>query len=383
MERFLLSPDELRARTGGKWRMHPSDVLPAFVAEMDFRVAPAIQDAIRDFVDRGDYGYGQSTDPALLFEAFAAWMQKRHGWQPDPALTIATSDVVQGLVAMLIAFSEKGDGVIAQTPVYPPFLMSITRTGRRLVDNPLQDTGSRHAVDLEGLERAAADASVILVCNPQNPTGRVFERQELEGIASIAAAHDLTIVSDEIHADLVYPGARHIPMETVAGAAARTVTLTSATKGFNIPGLRAAVAHFGTPELKARFEASVPDHLLGAPNRIGVVATVAAWRDGEEWLGEVMEYLDGNRRRVAGWAAEQGLRHHTPEATFLAWLDCSHLILDEGVTLQEHFLDRARVALSDGADFGESGKGHARLNFATSADVLEEILSRLAAGLHG
>jgi cystathionine beta-lyase len=381
MERFLLTADELRARTGAKWRMHPPDVLPAFVAEMDFKVAPAIQNAVRDFADRGDYGYGQLTDNAGLFEAFVGWMRKRHDWQPDPALTIATTDVVQGVVAALIAFSEKGDGVIVQTPVYPPFLMSIAWTGRRLVDNPLTDDGSRYTIDFEGLERAAADAPVILLCNPQNPTGRVFERQELEGIAAIAKAHDLTIVADEIHADLVYSGARHIPMETIAGATERTVTLTSATKGFNIPGLRTAIAHFGTPELKARFDARVPEHFLGAPSRIGIAATVAAWREGEEWLGTVMEYLDGNRRRVAAWAAEHGLRHHLPEATFLAWLDCRHLTLDEGVTPQRHFLDRARVALSDGADFGAAGKGHARLNFATSAEMLEEILSRLGGGL--
>jgi len=181
MERFLLSSDELRARTGGKWRMFPPDVLPAFVAEMDFKVAPAIQAAIKRFSDQQDYGYGQFTDPNGLFEAFAAWMSRCNGWQPDPALTIATSDVVQGLVATLLAFSERGDGVIAQTPVYPPFLMSIKWTDRRLVDNPLVDDGTRYVVDFEGLERAAADAKVLFLCNPQNPTGRTFERPSSRG----------------------------------------------------------------------------------------------------------------------------------------------------------------------------------------------------------
>jgi cystathionine beta-lyase len=378
MERFLLSADELRARTGGKWRMYPPDVLPAFVAEMDFKVAPAIQAAITRFSDQQDYGYGQFTDPNGLFEAFAAWMSRRHGWEPDPALTIATSDVVQGLVATLLAFSERGDGVIAQTPVYPPFLMSIKWTDRRLVDNPLLDDGTRYVVDFEGLERAAADAKVLFLCNPQNPTGRTLEQAELERIAAIASEHDLTIVSDEIHADLVYPGRRHIPMETIPAAAGRTVTLTSATKGFNIPGLRTAIAHFGSAELKARFESRTPEHLLGGPNRIGVAATIAAWREGAEWLEAVMAYLGRNRQRVAEWAAENRLGYHVPEATYLAWFDCRGVEVAEDSTPFQHFLDRARVAVSQGADFGESGKGHVRLNFATSHELLEEILGRLA-----
>lgn len=378
MDRFLLTADEMRARSGAKWRMHPPDVLPAFVAEMDFKVSPAIQAVVRDFTDRQDYGYGQLTDLERLYAAFTSYMSRRYGWEPDPALTIATSDVVQALVAMLVVFSERGDGVIAQTPAYPPFLMSIKWTDRRLIDSPLVDDGKRYVIDTEGLEKAAADASVLFLCNPQNPTGRVFERAELETIASIASRHDLTIVSDEIHADLIFPGHRHIPMAAIPGAAERTVTLTSATKGFNIPGLRTAIAHFGSAALKARFDARIAEHLLGGPNRIGVAATIAAWRDSDDWLHEVMAYLEGNRRRVASWAAEHQLGHHVPEATYLAWLDCRNLELPGDITPQQHFLERARVALSQGADFGEAGKGHVRLNFGTSAEVLEEILGRLA-----
>lgn len=378
MEQFLLTPDELRARKGGKWRMHPPDVLPSFVAEMDFKVAPPIQAAIKEFVDRQDYGYGQWTDAEPLFQAFAAWMSRRHGWQADPATTIATSDVVQGLVAMIEAFSTRGDGVIAQTPVYPPFLMSIKWTGRRLVENALVDDGKRFVLDLDDLARAAQDASIIFICNPQNPTGRVFEQAELEAIVRIAERNDLTIVSDEIHSDLVYAGHKHVPMETIAGAAERTVTLTSATKGFNIPGLRTAIAHFGTAELKSRFDAGFAEHLLGGPNRIGVAATIAAWREGEAWLETVMAYLEKNRRRVAAWAAEHGMGHHLPEATYLAWLDCRHLTLPDEMTPHQHFLERAKVALSNGGDFGAPGQGHVRLNFATSAEVLDEILGRLA-----
>src|SRR5579872_89131 len=190
MERFLMTPDELRARTGAKWRMHPPDVLPSFVAEMDFKVAPAIQEVVTDFAERADYGYGNLTDAGQLFDAFVSWMDRRHGWRPDAALTIAVTDVVQSLVAMLVAFSDKDDGVIVQTPVYPPFLMSVGWTKRSLVDSPMLDDGRRYVIDLEGLESAAKHAKVIFICNPQNPTGRVLERAELEAIAAIAARHD-------------------------------------------------------------------------------------------------------------------------------------------------------------------------------------------------
>ena len=381
MERYLLSADQLRARGGGKWTKYPADVIPAFVADMDFKVAQAIQAAIEQFTHSQDYGYGRMTDAIPLFDAFAGWMARRHNWQPDPALTHANTDVVQGLVATIVAFSQPGDGIIAQTPVYPPFLRFIVATGRRLVENPLVDDGSRFVVDIEGLERAAAQASMILLCHPHNPTGRVLERAELEGIATIAAAHNLTIVSDEIHADLVYPGATHIPMETIGAAAERTVTLTSATKGFNIAGLRTSIAHFGSVGLKEKFDSVVPERLLGGPGRFGVAATIAAWCESEDWLDTVMVYLDRNRRRVADWAAEAGLAHHMPESTYLAWMGCRHLDVQTGLTPHQHFLEHAKVGLADGQEFGETGQGHVRLNFATSEEILEDILDRLGDAL--
>src|SRR5260370_17147837 len=230
------------------------------------------------------------TDSVPMFEAFSGWMAGRHGWRPDPALTVANLDVVQGLFATIAAFSEQGDGVVAQPPVYPPFLRAVADTGRRLGENPLVDDGARFAVDVDGLERVGAQASMILICNPHNPAGRVLERTELEAIAATATAHDLTIVSDEIHADLLYPGAKHIPMESVA--AERPLTLTSATKGFNIAGLRTSIAPFRTAALKEEVARRVPERLLGAPGRAGVAATIDAWCDGDALLDEVLGYLD-------------------------------------------------------------------------------------------
>jgi cystathionine beta-lyase len=377
MEDFLLTAEELRARSGLKWRKYPPEVLPAFVADMDFKVAPAVQSALARLVDHQDYVYGMPNDLEALYATFAMWMERRHGWRPDPALTLATADVVQGVVATLVAYSAPGDGVVVQTPAYPPFLRVVEGTARRLVENPLVPS-DRFTLDLDGLREAAARARVILFCSPHNPTGRVFEDNELRQVASIAEEHDLTIVSDEIHADITYDGARHIPMETIAPE--RTVTLTSATKSFNIPGARAALVHFGSAALKERFDRVFPEHLLGRPSRFGVDATIAAWSDSETWFDQVMRYLAGNRSLVAQWAASRkGIGHVPPEATFLAWLDCRELGLPGSA--YDFFLESAKVALGDGRDFGGPGVGHMRLNFGTSREILSEILARMSHAL--
>ena len=355
-------------------------MLPAFVADTDFKVAPAVQAALARFVEHQDYGYGLPQDDDALFDAFAGWMARRHGWSPDRSLTMALDDVVQGIVATEVAYSAPGEGVLVQTPAYPPFLRSVAGTERRLVENPMRDSGERFEIDFAGLESAAPHARLLLFCNPHNPTGRVFSREELEEVVPIARRHDLVIVADEIHADVVFAGAMHIPMETIAGAAERTVTLTSATKSFNIPGARTAVVHFGSPALKERFAAAIPEHLLGRPSRFGVDATVAAWTESEEWLEATLDYLARNRDAVTRWAAATpGVGHHVPEATFLAWLDCRPLRL--AGSPYDYFLETAKVGLADGADFGTPGEGHVRLNFGTSAEILDEILGRMSRAL--
>jgi cystathionine beta-lyase len=382
MDDFVLSAAELRARGGGKWRRYPPDILPAFVADMDFKVAPAVQAALRRFTDHQDYTYGLREDHLILHDAFAGWMARRHGWSPDPALTIDLDDVVQGIVATLVAYSDPNDGVVIQTPIYPPFLRVIASTGRRVVENSLvrSSASARFSIDFDGLREASKDARILLLCNPHNPTGRVLERGELGRIAEIAAEHDLTIVADEIHADVVYPGSRHVPMETIPGVADRTVTLTSATKGFNIPGARTAVVHFGSEVLKSQFDAALPEHILGRPSRFGLDATIAAWTGGETWLTEVLAYLQRNRELVSEWAASRGcIGYAPPEASFLAWLDCRDLTLP--TFPYDFFLESAKVALSDGRDFGAPGTGHVRLNFATSIEILREILERMSRAL--
>lgn len=382
MDDFLLTAEQLSSREGVKWRRHPADVLPAFVADMDFAVAPAIRDVLERLVARNDFGYGRMEDTERVANAFARRMRERYGWEVDAELVLCPIDVVQAIIAALVALTEPDDGVVVQTPVYPPFLMGVESTHRRLIENPLVDDRSRFVVDVAGL-RSAVDARtrMILLCNPHNPTGRVFTRAELEAIAAVALEHDLVIVSDEIHSELLYPPARHIPIATLGPeVAARTVTLTSATKAFNIAGLRCSIAAFGSAALRDRFVARIPDHLLGRPNRFGVEATITAWTEGDDWLTGVLAYLDGNRRRVADVVCAAGIRHHSPEGTYLAWLDCNALGLP-GASPYEFFLERAKVGLSDGADFGPPGRGCVRLNFATSAEILERILDRMTSAL--
>jgi cystathionine beta-lyase len=278
-------------------------------------------------------------------------------------------------------FTEPGDGVIAQTPIYPPFLGAVRNLGRTLRENPLRETAQGFVVDLDGLRAQASQARVLLLCNPHNPTGRVFRRDELEGIARIAIEHDLVVVSDEIHADLVYRGGRHVPFASLSPEAeARTITLTAGSKPFNIAGLRCALAIFGSDALKRRF-VGFERHLRGGLGSLGILALEAAWSHADPWLDEVLPYLEANRDFVAEFVRAElpGVRHFSPEGTYLAWLDCRAL----GLRPSPHrfFLERAKVGLSDGPTFGAQGAGFVRLNFATSRALLSRGLEQMAKAL--
>jgi cystathionine beta-lyase len=383
MDPFGLSVESLRRRRGIKWHRYADDVLPAWVADMDFSVPEPVQRALEHVVAQQDYGYAVRGDQEALELAFADRMRERFGWELRPDQVRPIGDLVQAIVAALVAFTEPGDGVLVQTPIDPPFRSMTEGSGRRLVSNPLVDDGQRLVLDREGLRRAAADARLLLLCNPHNPSGRAFELDELEEIGRVAVDHDLIIISDEIHCDLVYPGHRHTPIASLGEEVAeRTLTINSATKGFNIAGLRCGVMHFGSDALLERFDRAVPQRLLGSVSVIGVDATVAAWREGQPWLDQVMSRLQANRDRVAGWVAETApaIRHRSPEATYLAWLDCGDLGLP-APSPQEFFLRRALVGLSKGGDFGPEGASCVRLNFATSPEILEQILSRMGAAL--
>jgi cystathionine beta-lyase len=314
-----------------------------------------------------------------LFAACSGWLSRRHGWAPEVSQFISLGDVVQGIHIAVSAFTESGDGVIVQGPIYPPFLNSVDGLGRRVVDNRVIDPTGEAALDLGELRELAADprTKMLLLCNPHNPTGRVLTRAELETIAEIALANDLIVIADEIWMDITYPGHQHIPFQTLGPeVAARTITFTSATKSFNLGGIRTAVGIFGTEALHERFD-TVHPRIRGSVNTLGLRATIAAWTEGESWFEAALRQLDENRRWVTRYVAEQmpGVQQRLPEGTFLTWLDLSELKLD--VPAAEFLLDRAKVGLNDGAAFG--GDAHcARLNFATSPAILAEICERIA-----
>jgi cysteine-S-conjugate beta-lyase len=373
-----LDPARLRQRLSEKWQRYGSNTLPAWVAEMDYPVAPAIRAVLERALDYDDFGYPAYAHQRVVPEAFAERMQARYGWHADAGRVVVLSDVVQGIYLSLLAFTARGDGVVIQTPIYPPFLFSTRDTERRAITCPLVDDGRRHVIDVERLRAQSAGARVLLLCHPHNPTGRVWARAELEALAALAIERDWLVLSDEIHADLTHPGASFIPFAALGPeVAARTITFSSATKAFNIAGLRCAVAHFGSADLFERFERHLPAHVRGGIGILSQHATAAAWREGDAWLNEVKALLDAQRRRLLERIQRElpEARIRLPEATYLAWLDLSALRL--APTPGEFFRRRAQVALSDGAAFGAGFEQCARLNFATSPALLDEIIDRM------
>ncbi|HEX5067021.1 MAG TPA: MalY/PatB family protein [Myxococcota bacterium] len=367
---------------GEKWALYPEDVLPLWVADMDFPIADPIRRMLRFAVERSDVGYPIHPAPTDIGEITAARMRERFGWTLDPARVEVLCDVVQGLAVSLLQFAEPGEGAVVQTPIYPPFLGNVRSTGRRLVEAPLAYGARGYEIDLDALAaKIDAGTRLVLICNPHNPTGRVFRRNELDGIAELALRHDLVVVSDEIHADLVYPGAHHVPFGSLSPEVAeRTVTLTGASKAFNVAGLRCGLAIFGSEARHRRFN-GLPRHARGGISLLGFEAIRMAWLHAQPWLDQVLAYLQQNRDHVARFVAQElpGVRLHAPEGTYLAWLDCNALALEPSP--YEFFLQRARVALSDGPNFGTPGRGFVRINFATSRAILGEALERMAKAL--
>ncbi len=374
----------LRRRRGAKWNHYGADVLPAWVADMDFVVAEPIRAALHAAVDAADLGYPQAHRATGLPDLFVARAAERFAWEIDSRDVLILSDVVQGLYLALETFSAPGEGAVIQTPIYPPFLHAAAEVGRRAVCVPFVAGAARYEIDFDRLE-AAVDGStrLFMLCNPHNPTGRVLSREELGRIGELACRHDLVIVSDEIHADLVLDDVQHVPIATLSpDIAARTVTLMSASKAFNIAGMCMAFAHFGSRALKERFE-RVPAHVRGGTNTLSIAAVRAAWSESQPWLDEVLVQLRANRDRVAAFVAERWPRvgHLPPEATYLAWLDLRALALEPSP--HEFLLREAQVALNDGRTFGAEGEGFVRLNFATSPALLDAILARLDGVLAG
>lgn len=375
-----VSIEQLRRRSSFKWRAFPDDVLPAFVAEMDFPPAPVVAAAIRDAVASGDCGYAWPSEE--FGRAMAAFYDSRFGWIIDPSDVVIVPDIMTGATEILRRATTPGDEVVINTPVYPPFFSRIAEAGCRVVEAPLVQRPGGNELDLEAVERAFANgARVYLLCNPHNPTGRVFSRLELEHVADLAERYGVLVLSDEVHAPLALPGARHIPYLTLSDkSSAHGIALVSASKAWNIPGLKCAQIVAGSNPMRDRLGKMPPDMVLRS-GHVGVIASTAAYAEGGEWLDRVLSALDENRHLLSKLLHDMlpGARYVPPQAGYLAWIDCRELGLDQEPV--DVFLERGRVALGRGPDFGSPGIGHVRITTATSAAILREIVERMGVAI--
>ncbi|MEU8423531.1 aminotransferase class I/II-fold pyridoxal phosphate-dependent enzyme [Micromonospora sp. NPDC048835] len=374
-----LTLDQLRQRTSLKWREHPDDVLPLWVAEMDVPLAEPVARAITDAVERGDTGYPAGT---AYPEALAEFARRRWGWDGLAVeRTALVPDVMHGVVEALRLVTEPGDAVVVNCPVYPPFYETLAHADRRIVEAPL---GADLRIDLGTLEdafqRARADgrSAAYLLCSPHNPTGVVHSAAELSDVAALARQHGVRVVADEIHAPVVARDAGFVPYLSVPGTE-NGLSLMSASKGWNLAGLRGGLLVAGPAA--AGDLARVPDGVSIGTSHLGVIAHTAAFRDGGEWLDALVTGLDDNRRLLAALLAEHlpAIRYQPGPATCLAWLDCRALGL--GGDPASVFLDRGRVALNSGLAFGTGGAGHVRLNLGTAPGLVTEAVHRMTSAI--
>lgn len=367
-----------RATNSYKWDSAPEGVLPMWVADMDFRTAPAIIDALQKRVAHGIFGYTRVPD--AYYDAVTSWFSRRHGWDIDREWIIYTSGVVPAVSAVIKALTVPGDKVIVQTPVYNCFFSSIRNNGCEIVSNPLRRTADTYEMDFDALERCAADprAKVMLLCNPHNPAGRVWTPDELTRLGNICLRNGVTVVADEIHCELVYQGFKYTPFASLSDAFLhRSVTCVSPSKAFNIAGLQIANIVAFDNDLRSRIDKAININEVCDVNPFGVAATIAAYNEGEEWLNQLVDYLHGNYEVMAEFC-----RRELPEfpitrleGTYLVWMDCSSLGMPSDA-LEHALLDDARLWLNAGTMYGAEGEGYMRWNIACPRSVMLDGLNR-------
>jgi cysteine-S-conjugate beta-lyase len=371
-----------RSTESNKWHKFPPDVLPLWVADMDFPSPEPVIRALRERVEHGFFGYG--AEQPEFHEVTCDRLLKRYGWKVQPEALVLLPGVIAGFNMAARAVASPGDGILMQLPVYPPILrlpdnVKMSRDGADLV----RGIDGRYTIDLDGVERAiTARTRMFLLCNPHNPVGRVFTREELARLAAICLRHGLVICADEIHGELVYPGHQHVPIASLdPEIEARTITLMAPSKTFNLAGLRCAVAVIPNQALREKFVASRLD-MVQTPNILGYTAMLAAYRDGQPWLDELLRYLEVNRDFLVKHVRANfpGIDVGVPEATYLAWLDCRGARIPNNDPFN-FFLDTAKVSFNDGATFGRGGQGFVRLNFGCPRSLLTEALERMGTAL--
>lgn len=367
-----------RATNSYKWDSAPEGVLPMWVADMDFRTAPAIIDALQKRVAHGIFGYTRVPD--AYYDAVTSWFIRRHGWDIDREWIIYTSGVVPAVSAVIKALTVPGDKVIVQTPVYNCFFSSIRNNGCEIVSNPLRRTADTYEMDFDALERCAADprTKVMLLCNPHNPAGRVWTPDELTRLGNICLRNGVTVVADEIHCELVYQGFKYTPFASLSDAFLhRSVTCVSPSKAFNIAGLQIANIVAFDNDLRSRIDKAININEVCDVNPFGVAATIAAYNEGEEWLNQLVDYLHGNYEAMAEFCRRELAEFPITrlEGTYLVWMDCSSLGMSSDA-LEHALLDDARLWLNAGTMYGAEGEGYMRWNIACPRSVMLDGLNR-------
>lgn len=357
------------------------DVIPLWVADMDFRTAPAVLEAVRAKAELGIWGY--TLRPDSCFRAVADWQRRRNGWNADPALFSWAPGVVPALSVLIRTFTRGDDGVLIQTPAYMGFFSVIRGSGRRVVESPLREENGRWSMDFADLERKLPGVRMFILCSPHNPVGVVWTREDLERVTELCFRYNVLLVSDEIHSDLIFWGKRHIPAASVSPeAAGRVVTCTSGSKTFNLAGLQACTIILPDAETKKRFDAFWTDMDFDMSNAFSSEAMEAAFTRGEDWLEALKKYLEGNFLFLRDYCARYipAIRPNVPDGTYLVWLDCRALGLGER-ELRDFMIREAGLGLNDGTGFGREYGGYMRLNAACPRSVLEKAMAQLRAAV--
>ncbi len=376
-----LTLEHLTGVVGKKWTTFP-ECIGAFIAEMDFGTAPGVIEALRTTVDNGFFGYLPEALEQGLATACASWYRANTAWEISAEQVHSIPDVLKGLEITLQLYAPRSGKVIVPTPAYMPFLMVPERRGREMIEVPMLQGRGRWEYDLDAIDAAFANGGeVLILCNPFNPIGRVMSREEMLAISEIVDRHGGRVFSDEIHAPIVYAGHRHVPYASLSEATAgHTITAMAASKAWNLAGLKCAQIVLSNEADFAVWEEDGGWSAHGA-STLGVIASIAAFNTGQDWLDDVIDYLDGNRRLLADLTAQllPDVRYGMPEGTYLAWLDFRATEVD--CDIATFFREKARVAVVDGAACGEVGERCVRLNFAMPRPMLEQALQQMAAAV--
>lgn len=358
------------------------DVIPLWIADMDFCVAKPIEDALIEKAKQGIFGYVSRPDE--YWDALCRWQKKRNGWEIDPSLLSFNCGVVPSLAALVRQFSEEGGQILIQTPVYPEFYEVVEHAGRTVLTNRLKEIEGGYEIDFEDFEeKLKQKPGAFILCNPQNPIGRCWKREELKQMGELCLKYQVPVISDEIHGDLMLWGNKHIPMASISPEiAGNTITCTAVSKTFNLAGLQASTVIFNNQEERTKFEQFWNNLEIHRNNSFSLVASIAAYNEGEEWLAQLITYLEGNMRWIHDYCKTNlpQIKPNIPECTYLVWLDCRELQMEDE-ELNKFMIREAKIGLNAGCDFDRELSGYMRLNAACPRAVLEKALFQLKAAV--